>query len=212
MKFILYFVFQSTFNMDNSKRHLQDITEIRQMMERSSRFISLSGWSGISAGGFALLGVFSAYMLIGSETGQSLKTYLIADALIVLALALSSSFYFSWRKARRQSAKFWTPVTRRLTVNMAIPLITGGIYSSIFLILDHNQLIAGSTLIFYGLALINAGRFINREAVILGISEIILGILATIWPASGLWIWGTGFGLFHIFYGIILYYKYDRNL
>ena len=198
--------------MENSEKHLQDITEIRQMMERSSRFISLSGWSGISAGGFALLGVFAAYMLIGSETGQSLKTYLITDALIVLALALSSSFYFSWRKARRQGAKFWTPVTRRLTVNMAIPLITGGIYSSIFLIQDHNQLIAGSTLIFYGLALVNAGRFINREAVILGISEIILGILATIWPASGLWIWGTGFGLFHIFYGIILYYKYDRNL
>lgn len=195
--------------MSNSEKHLQDIAEIRQMMERSSRFISLSGWAGISAGVFALLGMFAAYMLMEANT-STLQTYLIADALVVLVLALSSSFYFSWRKASKQDAKLWTPVTRKLLLSMAIPLVTGGIYCTIFLLNDLSQFIAGSTLIFYGLALVNAGRFVNRGSVILGVLEIVLGILASIWPAYSLWVWGIGFGVLHILYGIVLHYKYDR--
>ena len=197
--------------MGNSDKHLQDIAEIRQMMERSSRFISLSGWSGISAGVFALIGVFVARLLIRSTDNQSLEISLMADAFIVLFLALTSTLFFSFRKARRQGTKLWSPVTRRLLVNMAIPLLTGGVYSTILLIQDHNHLLAGITLIFYGLALVNAGRFINKEAVILGIMEITLGIAATIWHAWGLWFWATGFGLLHIIYGITLHYKYNRQ-
>lgn len=196
--------------MENSDKHLQDIAEIKQMMERSSRFISLSGWSGISAGVFALLGAFVAYSLMLNPRGPSLELYLAMDAILVLALALSSSIYFSWRKARKQGATLWSPVTRKLLLNMAIPLLTGGIYSAIMLKQGQVHLIAGTTLIFYGLALINAGRFTNKEAVILGIAEIILGITATIWYSYGFWIWGIGFGLFHIVYGITLYSKYDR--
>lgn len=197
--------------MGNSDKHLQDIVEIRQMMERSSRFISLSGWSGISAGVFALIGVYVARHLIYSTDTQSLEISLIAYAIIVLLLALGSALFFSHRKARRQGTKLWSPVTRRLMVNMAIPLLTGGIYSAILLIQDQYHLVAGITLIFYGLALVNAGRFINKEAVILGIIEIMLGIAATIWHTAGLWIWATGFGLLHIVYGITLHYKYDRQ-
>jgi len=197
--------------MSNSENHLQDIKEIRQMMERSSRFFSLSGWSGISAGVFALLGVLAALILPESEIINSPDTFLIADGLIVLGLALTFSFYFSQRKARLQGARLWTPVTRRLVVSMAIPLLTGGIYSVIFLLNEHSYLVAGTTLIFYGLALVNAGRFVNRESVILGISEITLGLLATIWPAYGIWLWGTGFGVFHIVYGITIHYKYDMS-
>lgn len=196
--------------MENSEKHLQDIAEIKDMMQRSSRFISLSGWSGISAGTFALLGALVAYGLMRSKSGPSLEIYLAIDAIIVLILALSSSIYFSWRKARKQGATLWSPVTRKLLLNMAIPLITGGIYSAIMFTQGQVHLIAGCTLIFYGLALINAGRFTNREAVILGIAEIILGIAASIWYAYGFWIWGIGFGLFHIVYGITLYNKYDR--
>ena len=197
--------------MEKSEKHLQDLAEIKQMMERSSRFISLSGWSGISAGVFALIGAFAAFLMMQNITGRSLETYLVADALIVLALALSSALYFSRRKARRQGETLWSSVTRKLIVHMAIPLATGGIYSTILLIQDQHHLIAGTTLIFYELAVVNAGRFTNREAVILGIAEIILGIVATSWYTSGLWMWGTGFGLFHIVYGITLYNKYDRR-
>ncbi len=132
--------------MGNSDKHLQDIAEIRQMMERSSRFISLSGWSGISAGVFALIGVFVARLLIRSTDTQSLEISLMADAFIVLFLALTSALFFSLRKARRQGTKLWSPVTLRLLVNMTIPLLTGGIYSVILLIQGQNHLLAGITL------------------------------------------------------------------
>lgn len=182
------------------------------MMERSSRFISLSGWSGISAGIIALGGVLLASLYLRSSQDESREFILIADAMIVLFLAMGSALYFSHRKARKQGAKLWSPVTRRLVINMAIPLITGGIYSGVILLQDQIHLIAGVTLIFYGLALVNAGRFVNKEAVILGILEICLGIAATFWHDSGLLFWGIGFGLFHIIYGITLHYKYDKHV
>jgi hypothetical protein len=197
--------------MDNKEKQLHDLAEIKQMMERSSRFLSLSGWSGISAGVLALLGALAAYRFMQTTSGSALKTFLVADAISILILALTFAVYFSWRKAKKQGVALWTPVTKRLLLNMAIPLLTGGIYSIVLLMQEQTHFIAGTTLIFYGLALVNAGRFINREAVILGISEIILGIAATIWYVSGLWIWALGFGLFHIVYGISLYHKYDRK-
>jgi hypothetical protein len=198
--------------MENSDKHLQDLADIKKMMERSSKFLSLSGWSGISAGVIALLGAFAAYKMIQYPGAKSLEKLLVLDAIIVLVLALASALYFSWRKARKQGAVLWSPLTRRLLLNMAIPLITGGIYSIVLLKQGQVQFIAGSTLIFYGLALVNAGRFTNREAVILGIAEIILGIAASIWYVYGFWFWAGGFGIFHILYGITLYRKYDRSL
>jgi hypothetical protein len=196
--------------MENSYKHLRDIEAIKQMMERSSRFISLSGWSGISAGFFALLGAGVAYRMMQTYTGRSLETALVLDAIVVLILALVSSVYFSWRKARKQGGTLYTPLTRKLLVHMAIPLVTGGIYSAILLMQGHAHLVTGTTLIFYGLALVNAGRFTNKEAVILGLAELALGIAATAWYAYGFWIWACGFGLFHILYGVTLYRKYDR--
>ena len=200
--------------MENSDKHLKDLADIRQMMERSSKFLSLSGWSGICAGIFALLGAFGANSLIQSSQGSSLRlsleSSLILLALMVLLLALGSALFFSWRKARRQGSRIWAPLTRKLLFSMAVPLLTGGIFTLILLRQGQVQIVAGSTLIFYGLALVNAGRFINREAVILGVAEILLGISATVWPSYGLWIWGMGFGVFHILYGLVLFRKYDR--
>lgn len=198
--------------MENSNKHLQDLADIKVMMERSSKFLSLSGWSGISAGIIALLGALTAYRLIQLPSAKSLELWLVLDAIIVLVLALASSVFFSWRKARRQGASLWSPLTRRLLLNMAIPLVTGGIYSIILLNQGQVQYIAGSTLIFYGLALVNAGRFTNKEAVILGIAEILLGIAASLWYGYGFWFWAGGFGVFHILYGITLFRKYDRPL
>ncbi|MCK5135904.1 MAG: hypothetical protein KAR19_08985 [Bacteroidales bacterium] len=197
--------------MESSEKHLKDIAVIKQMMERSSRFISLSGWSGIGAGFFALLGTAVAWRYMAEDEDLSTEIFLIVDWAIVLILALVSSFFFSWRKARKQGEKFWSPVTARLVWIMMIPLFTGGALSIIFIYQDLFQLVAGITLIFYGLALVNAGRFSHRETVVLGITEIIVGIAAILWHRYGLYFWGIGFGLFHIIYGIALYYKYDRQ-
>ena len=66
-------------------------------------------------------------------------------------------------------------------------------------------------LIFYGLALINSSKYTFFEIRYLGIAEIVLGLIASVFVSSGLILWAAGFGLLHIIYGIIMYYKYERK-
>lgn len=219
------FASQSTFKMENTEKHLQDLNKIRQLMERSTKFLSLSGWGGILAGILAILGTVAAILYLdnraisyealltmhhGDATSAPLA-FLIADAMIVLVLALSGAVYFSYRKAKKSGEKIWSPVTKRLIFQLSVPLVTGGILSLILVWQGHVQLVAPFTLVFYGLALVNAGKYTTREIVWLGIAEIATGLAATVWSQHGLWFWGAGFGIYHIIYGIALYYKYDRK-
>ena len=211
--------------MNSTHKHLEDLSEIRQIMERSTRFLSLSGLSGVFAGFFALAGTFAAwgylqenglyydenYLLIQGDAPIAPRLFFILDAGIVLVLALASAVFFSYRKAKRESLPFWSPVLKRLLFNLLVPLATGGILSIILIWQNHLNLVAPLTLIFYGIALVNAGKFTNREIIALGIAEIVLGLAATVWQAYGIWFWAGGFGLLHIIYGITLYYKYDRK-
>jgi hypothetical protein len=221
---MIYFVFQSTFNMENNSRSIEDIKTIRKMMEESSRFLSLSGLSGIFAGLLAITGALIAYFLIlkngsiryddyvsslsGQET-QSLRWKLIADAVFVLALSVIISFYFSLQKAKREGKNFWTPVSRRLMMNLLIPLVTGGVFTIVLLIQNQMQLIVPGLLIFYGLALVNAGKFTYGEVFYLGILEIITGLVSAFFTGWGIIFWIIGFGLLHIIYGVALYRKYE---
>jgi hypothetical protein len=221
---MFYFVFQSTFNMENNSRSIEDIKTIRKMMEESSRFLSLSGLSGIFAGLLAITGALIAYFLIlkngsiryddyvsslsGQET-QSLRWKLIADAVFVLALSVIISFYFSLQKAKREGKNFWTPVSRRLMMNLLIPLVTGGVFTIVLLIQNQMQLIVPGVLIFYGLALVNAGKFTYGEVFYLGILEIITGLVSAFFTGWGIIFWIIGFGLLHIIYGVALYRKYE---
>ena len=50
--------------MDKRNEHLETLSEIRSLMERSSRFISLSGLSGVAAGVFALMGAAMVYVYL----------------------------------------------------------------------------------------------------------------------------------------------------
>jgi len=202
----------------------QDIRDIKAMMERSSRFLSLSGLSGISMGVIALIGAVIAHRLIESvETPDSPFLFfldpfpfgkiigpLLVLGLSVLVLALVSAFYFSWRKAKRQSIGLWGPATRRLLTHLFIPLISGGFFVLILIQQNAESLVASATLIFYGLALVNAGKFTFGEIHYLGICEIILGILAGIFVHQGLLVWAIGFGLLHIIYGLVMYFRYER--
>jgi len=206
---------------------LQQLNEIRAMMERSSRFISLSGLSGISAGIIALIGsafVFfyldfdiryfniDKYFLEGLyNVGLNEIMIILVTAMIILASALGLAIYFTTRKARQKGLSVWTRTTKLLLYNVAIPLMTGGIFCFILLYYRLIFLIAPTTLVFYGLALLNGSKYTLPEIQWLGISEIFLGLVACIIPGYGLFFWAIGFGVLHIAYGAVMYRKYESG-
>jgi hypothetical protein len=210
--------------MNSDTKSIEDIKAIRKIMEESSRFLSLSGLSGIFAGVTAIAGALVAYFFIldhgnihydeyfrslpAKET-LSLRWQIIVDAASVLVISVLFSLYFSIKKAKRDGKNFWSPVSRRLLINLFIPLATGGIFIIVIILQNHIQLIVPCFLIFYGLALVNAGKFTFGEIFYLGLLEIITGLVSAFVPGWGLIFWIFGFGILHIAYGVAMYRKYE---
>lgn len=208
-----------------SKNPNDDLQTIREIMERSSKFLSLSGLAGIFAGVCALIGAAIAWFFIldsgndqfndyipgkGSSLTSGIVFYLVMDALMILGFAFSGAVYFSHRKARKAGQQFWTNTTKRLLVHLMIPLVTGGIIILLLIFRNKLDLVVPIMLVFYGLSLVNAGKFTFGEIHYLGLTEIALGILAIIFINQGLLFWTLGFGLMHIIYGTVMYYRHER--
>lgn len=196
------------------KQH-EDLKAIREMMEKSTKFLSLSGLSGVSAGVTALIGgIFAHYYIYRAhlENGMLTSTNILIlslGALLVMVIAFALAVYFSRRKARLKNQKLMNKATLYSLYNLAIPLITGGIISLIMILRGSAEYVVPITLIFYGLALVNASKYTFEEVHYLGITEIVIGILAAIFINEGLIFWILGFGICHILYGTILYRKYE---
>lgn len=199
----------------------KDIASIRNMMERSAKFISLSGLSGMLAGIYALAGAVAAYFVIQYPVSPfNYRTYsvqesdklwkLILIAMLVLGASIFTGLWLSKKKADKHGVKLWTSASRSLVYNLAIPLATGGIFILIILLTGHFGLAAPASLIFYGLALIQGSSNTFDEVRYLGYSEIILGLISALYPGYGLIFWAIGFGVLHIVYGGIMYNKYDK--
>lgn len=193
--------------------YINDLKEIKDIMNRSSRFLSLSGLSGISAGVCALVGAFFAYDIlynIGLDRnfiGQKKINALIGIGTLTLVAALSFAYYFTKREANKRGESLWDLQAKRLIINLMIPLVTGGLLTLALVERGLVGLAAPLTLIFYGLALVNASKYSVSELRGLGIIEIILGLLATQFIGYGLWFWTFGFGFLHIAYGLYMYFN-----
>ncbi|WP_395046218.1 hypothetical protein [Flavobacterium sp.] len=202
--------------MEN-KDYLKDIQDIKQMMSQSTQFISLSGLSGILAGIYALIGAFYVNYLIEKHQGYyiTLESYtfelIVLTAFVVLVASLVTAYIMTVNKAKKVGENMWNTSSKRLLINFAIPLFTGGIFALLLLRHGYYGLIAPITLLFYGLACVNASKYTLRDVRYLGITEIILGLLAVEFSGYGLYFWVLGFGVCHILYGGMMYYKYDRK-
>lgn len=203
---------------------LQEIKDIRRIMERSSRFISLSGLSGITAGVCALAGAwlgrniladyYGSYNSIGFFSGDDfsrLKVKLIGLGAAVFVVAFASSFYLTWRRTKKQGLSLWDHTSKRLFWNMLVPLMAGAAFILAMLRYDEWRFVAPSCLIFYGLALVNASKYTLTDIRYLGYCEIILGLVNMLFIGYGLYFWAAGFGILHIIYGAMMWFKYERK-
>jgi hypothetical protein len=215
----------------------EELVSIRSMMERSSKFISLSGLSGILAGVYALIGASYAYHIIYYGMADEFNPYILNKsarstsygslwvnfsyyskisvtlgiiALIVLVASVGTGIFLSIRKSKRKGQPIWSSASRGLLFHMATPLITGGILIVVLIIRGHYSIAAPMSLVFYGLALVSASNFTYKDVRYLGLCEIALGLIAACLPGYGLLFWAIGFGLLHIIYGSLMYFKYDK--
>jgi len=213
---------KSTFTMEQQQDYIRDLSEIRSMMERSTKFLSLSGWAGIMAGVYALIGAYLAHYVFGftneeynkgtgthSQYAGNLNEILLLG-FVVLVLAIGTAAVLSGRKAQKRNEKLWNATSRRLMFNMSVPLIAGGLFVLILISKGLIGLVAPVTLIFYGFSLYIAGRYTYEDVKVLGLIQIALGLAGAWFLGLGLLFWALGFGVGHIIYGIYVHYKYER--
>ncbi|HLZ16846.1 MAG TPA: hypothetical protein VKQ08_07390 [Cyclobacteriaceae bacterium] len=207
--------------MKEINEYEKDLASIRAMMERSVKFVSLSGLSGVLSGLYALAGSIVVYMVLYypfSPFGfrihyideQTILRNLVLVASSVLILSLATGYLLSLRKARTLGMSIWNPASRQLFVDLIIPLASGGLLIVILLMQGYYGIVAPACLVFYGLALIQGGRSTYDEIKYLGLTEIGLGLGCALLPGYGLIFWATGFGVMHIIYGTVMYFRYDR--
>ena len=206
-----------------NSQHLEAIQDIRKMMKKSTRFLSLSGLSGVFAGIFALGGAYLAHLYLVSIYNQMVSgnrealnkddIYLnfILIAAIVLVLSVVTAYFFSNRKAKREGNKLFDHTALKVLINLCIPLAAGGIFCIALLYHGAIVFIAPCMLLFYGMALINASKYTYDDIRYFGICEIILGLINAFNLGNGLIYWSLGFGVLHIVYGTVMWVKYERK-
>lgn len=204
----------------DKNQYQEDLSHIRSMMERGSRFISLSGLSGVFIGFTALAGAVYVYFLFRSLGIDYFDGYakmykisfileLVFTAIIILSMALFFGIFFTIRKSRRKNLPIWASATKQLLTNLALPLLVGGVFCLGLIYHVFYVLLSPITLIFYGLSLIFAEKYTFSELKYLGICEVILGLISLFFLGWGLVFWAVGFGVLHIIYGVLMYKKYE---
>lgn len=211
--------------MKNNQDQLEALQDIRQMMKQSTRFLSLSGLSGVLAGIYALIGAYFGHQLIQDyvehysydQADREIYLATMFKGFLICALVLSASVItaviLTKRKADKNGQKLMDPTALRLLINMMIPLCTGGIFCIALILKGFSalQFVGPSMLIFYGLALVNASKYTIHDIRYLGCLQILLGLISSFFANHGILFWAIGFGGLHIVYGTIMWFKYDRK-
>jgi hypothetical protein len=213
--------------MNATQKLSSELQDIKKMMEQSSRFISLSGLSGIAAGICALIGAWVSNNFIGRNEavlkrqsidntdsilhGDFLNSRILQIATITFIAAFLSAFIFTYRRSKKTNVPIWGTTAKRLMINVSVPMITGGIFLFALIKQSMYSFVAPACLIFYGMGVLNASKYTLPESRYLGYGEIILGLINLYFIDDGLYFWAAGFGILHIIYGIYMWSKYERN-
>lgn len=215
--------------MDNQEA-LNTLSDIRKIMERSSRFMSLNGTSAIVIGLYSCLAAVIAYYILGGagtarsflpehfripvlqiDTPARLQL-LLGFATVLIGICILTVVLMCRHKALKAHQPFgFDRITKRLLWNFFLPLAVGGILCLSLVYQHHYGLTSSVMLIFYGIALINASNYTYSNTRYLGYAELALGLADSFVEGHALLFWTFGFGIFHIVYGLWFYFKFERR-
>jgi len=205
---------------------------MKKSLEQSSRFISLSGLSGVFVGFCGLLGTYIMHYLIRGDDTKSDKEMLniissfdyynlsvhvfVGEHLIFLAIytvifAILFAFYLTLRRSKRENHPIWDIHIQKQLSTLSIPLIVGLIFVIKLVASANYPLIVPSLLLFYGIALVNIRGLTNGDIGYLGYAFIVLGIVNLWLEGWGILFFGFGFGVLHIIYGTVTFIIYERH-
>ena len=203
------------------------LADIRGLMARSGKVLSLSGLSGVWAGGCALVAAALAYRAAGvmplsgvdyyvayyRQTGDlaGIEPYVLRTGVVTMVVALAGAIFFTLRRSRSSGRELWNASSRALLASLLAPLVAGGV---LVLALWHHDVYgfsAAITLVCYGLALLAGGRYTVDEIRALGYCEVALGLAVAFFPGYGIDAWALGFGVLHVVYGLVMYRRYEAS-
>ena len=205
---------------------------MEKKLEQSSRFISLSGFSGIFVGLCGLLGAYITHNLVSTESHtdkemleiiggfdyynmtvhQFVGENLIFLALFTILFALLFAFYFTTLRSRRNRVPIWDEKIKRQISVLCLPNIVGAIFIMRLVLTANYGYIVPSALIFYAISLINIRRFTTGEVALLGYLLLLLGVVNLWMQGWGILFFGFGFGVLHVIYGIVTFFLYERHI
>ena len=196
----------------NKDKALESVNEIKELMEKSSRFVSLSGFTAIIAGIYALAGACTVAHVLTPDTRLivALQTSIVVAALVFVASAITA-IILSYYKSKRISQKFFSRLTYRALWHFVLPLFAGGVLCLSMLWNGYYGILSSAMLVFYGLAQVNVSKYSYASLAWLGYAFILLGIVDSIVGGHSLLFWSIGFGGFHIIYGILFYICIEKK-
>jgi hypothetical protein len=183
-------------------RAMDNLTFIRQTMERATAFTAVPGWGGVGMGAIALAAAAIAHTRL--TPAEWLATWLGSS---VLALTLGG--WTMAAKARRAGTVVFSYSGRRFVLSYVPPLLVGALLTGALVRAGLYQALPGTWLLLYGTGVVTGGAFSVRVVPLMGLCFMALGAVALFGPPG----WGNlfmaaGFGALHIVFGLIIARRY----
>lgn len=198
-----------------SENYLKDISEIKNLMNKSSQFISLSGLSGAFAGIYAIIGAAYFYITTRSIKISDFETKDIDKATIIfilfVILSTLTTIIFTSIRAKSLDEKSWDVKTKNLVQAFFTPILIGLVFVLILYFNNEYNYLLALLLVFYGIGLLNAGFTTNNLVKPLGYIQVTFGLICAIKYDYTFWFFAIGFGIVHLVYGSIVYFKIDKK-
>jgi hypothetical protein len=183
-------------------RAMDNLTFIRETMERATAFTAVPGWGGVAMGSVALVAAAAAETRLTPV--EWLATWLGASV-----LALTIGGWSMSRKARRAGTTVFSYSGRRFVLSYVPPVAVGALLTLVLVRAGLYAALPGTWLLLYGTGVVTGGAFSVRVVPLMGLCFMVFGAVALLGPAA----WGNalmalGFGGLHIGFGWVIARRY----